>query len=472
MAPKTKVKTETVLNRVNKRALMEQMVEEERKIAEKTGEAIMMGRADDFTDMGRESYHLTSILGIDLNIGGFKEGTINVIWGDSQAGKTTNSVGIMEGIQMHRPDAVFGYFDTEQTINDSFLDRYPYLNQQNIFFSRETKLEAIVDKMRQWINDNMVDYIIFDSYDATASKGTYEKSFEKDSQQVMDKAAVLSRAMPEIQEGLKKHGITLIIIQQVRVGFNRGMQAYDVRSGGNALKFSPSTVLKLANQSQDNELDENGMVVTRYVRFKNEKSKVSRPYATTHSYINVDPNKNIAIHRRRECIDYCIEYGLMESKGAWVYLNLINPETGELEELKFNGKARAIAAFNNDVDLYSTMKFKVYAKGLPTELFIVKYDEIITMLEQENYLMKQNKINTYTMMGIANRLTEKDYKKFTIDKEKYTIDDMFNELFPVLTTEELEENPTYKNGNQILELARFNLMTVDEQKKYLAKKEK
>ncbi|MGL5718297.1 MAG: hypothetical protein ACRCX2_35160, partial [Paraclostridium sp.] len=283
---------------------------------------------------------------------------------------------------------------------------------------------------------------------------------------------VLSNAMPEIQEGLKKFGITMMIIQQVRTGFNRAMQAYDKRSGGNALAFAPSTVLKIANQSADNEVGADGLVDTRYVRYKNEKSKVSRPYTTTHSYINVNPDKKIAIHRRRECMDYAIEYGIISSGGAWVYVDVINEETGEVETLKFNGKARAMAAFDDDLDLYSTTKLKVYVKGLPPELFITKYDEIVTMLENENSTMKENKINTLKTVNKLHLANKRDTHKYTIDKKIYSIEGLYDMLYPEVDKDFLEENPNYKTGKQIMEMARFNLMSLDEQKEFLAKKDK
>ncbi|MGL6100197.1 MAG: hypothetical protein ACRC0G_11315, partial [Fusobacteriaceae bacterium] len=282
-----KAKEKEVKVGLSKREKMLKKMEEEMKLAEKLGEPLTFGNPDSFVDYGRDQYQMTSILGIDMNVCGFKKGTINIIWGDSSAGKTTNCCGIMEGLSMVNPDLVFSYIDTEQTVDDNFLNRFPHLNQKNIFFTRHSMVERVFDELLEQLRDNMADVYILDSYDATSSKSTQAKSFENDNQQVMGKASVLSNAMPEIQELLKKNGSTLIFVQQVRQQMKQFM-AFDGRSGGNTLKFAPSTVLKFTNLRDGNEKNEKGEEVVRYVKIKNEKSKVSQAYRETYSYINVD----------------------------------------------------------------------------------------------------------------------------------------------------------------------------------------
>lgn len=462
---------EDLKSQLSKRDKMLKMAAEERKMAEKLGEPITMGNPSDFTDFGRDKYRMTSILGIDLNICGLKDGSINILYGDNSTGKTTNSIGIIEGIQLHNPDAVFAYFDAEQTVDDNFLGRYKHLNQENIFFFRYAMIEKIVDKILELLRGDMVDYIIIDSYDATSSKTTQGKSFENDNQQVMTKAAVLSNAMPEIQELLKKNDATMLILQQIRQQFKQFV-AYEGRSGGNTLKFAPSSVLKISNIKDKNEIDENGNPKTRYVKIKNEKSKVSRPYLETFSYINVDPKIPHAILKRKECMDYALLYNIIEASGAWVYMNVVDPETGEIKEEKFNGKAKALKAFDEDLDLYTETKLKVYAAGLPTEVFIVKFDEILTLLEKENENMKISKRIVYTQKGAASKLSEKDKKQFIFDRN------LFTPLFVLETTfpEREDESDDYISGKKRYDIASFNLLSIEEQNKIIeeekAKEEK
>ncbi|MGL5716541.1 MAG: hypothetical protein ACRCXX_14490 [Cetobacterium sp.] len=465
-----KVKEPTLKDKISKREKMRELVKQEKKEAEKLGEPLMIGNAGDFTDFGREQYNMTSILGIDLNVCGLKDGTINIIWGDSQAGKTTNSVGIMEGIQLHNPDAVFAYFDTEQTVDDNFLNRFKDLNQENIFFFRYTKIETIMDKMLELLRENMVDYIFLDSYDATSSKTTQAKSFENDNQQMMAKAACMSMALPEVQELLKRNAATLTIIQQVRTKFNRAMQAYDDRTGGNALKFAPSTILKIANLKDGNELDDKGNVKTRYVRFQNQKCKVSRPYLETCSYINTDPKVPSAILKRKECLDYAFEYGILEKNGSWITMNYIDQSTGELKTEKFQGQDRALRILDSQLDLYSETKLKVYAAGLPTEVFIVKFDQLIELIEKENANMKKSKINAYKSVGREDLLTDMDKTTFKFDRKVYTPLTVLEMAAPEVPPKGLEEE--YVSGADRFKLAQFNLLPFEEKEKIMAQEKK
>ncbi|MGL6131789.1 MAG: hypothetical protein ACRCZ9_09280, partial [Fusobacteriaceae bacterium] len=309
-----KAKEKEVKQVMSKREKMLKKMEEEIKLAEKLGEPLAFGNPDSFVDYGRDQYQMTSILGIDMNICGFKKGTINIIWGDSSVGKTTNCCGIMEGLSMVNPELVFSYIDTEQTVDNNYLNRFPHLNQKNIFFTRHSMIERVFDELLEQLRENMADVYILDSYDATSSKSTQAKSFENDNQQVMGKASVLSNAMPEIQELLKRNGSTLIFVQQVRQQMKQFM-AFDGRSGGNTLKFAPSTVLKLTNLRDGNEKNEKGEEVVRYVKIKNEKSKVSQAYRETYSYINTDRNIPQAILKRKECLDYAVDYGLITRRG-------------------------------------------------------------------------------------------------------------------------------------------------------------
>ena len=136
---------------------MLQLVEEEKKLARKLGEPNLIARPGGFFDSGRDSYYFTGIMAIDFNICGRKKGVVNVTWGDNQFGKSTLEFAVIEGLQLTLPDMVVAYFDTEQTIDDTFLDRYPYLDRSKIFLFRMNQLEAIMDKMIELTANNMID---------------------------------------------------------------------------------------------------------------------------------------------------------------------------------------------------------------------------------------------------------------------------------------------------------------------------
>lgn len=445
---------------MSKKEKMMKKMEEERKMAEKLGEPVSFGTPDTFTDFGRDQYQMTSILGIDLNICGFKKGSINVIYGESSAGKSTNCCGIMEGLSMINPDLVFSYIDTEQTIDDNFLNRFTHLNQSNIFFTRHSMVERVFDEVLDQLRNDEADFYIIDSYDATSSKSTQAKSFENDNQQVMGKASVLSNSMPEIQELLKKNGSTMIFVQQIRQQMKQFM-AFDGRSGGNTLKFAPSTVLKLTNLKDGNEKNEKGEDIVRYVKIKNEKSKVSQAYKETFSYINTDPDIPQAIMKRKECLDYAIEYGLITRRGSYYFMDIVNKEDGEIKEISSQGTKKLMEEFNRDLDLYTEMKLKVYAIGLPPEIFIVKFDEILDMLEVENSNMKEDKIIAYKNHGVEDSLSKGDKTEFKFDRKIFTAESVLEMALPEKDEEDSDEN--YICGRKRFADGTFKLLPLSEQ---------
>lgn len=455
---KAKTKEKDSKTALSKKEKMLQRQEEAKKQAEKLGEPLTFGSPEAFTDFGRDQYQMTSILGIDLNICGFKKGTINVIYGDSSAGKSTNCCGIMEGLAMINPDMVFSYIDTEQTIDDNFLNRFTHLDQSNIFMTRESMTERVFDEILDQLRNNTADFYILDSYDATSSKSTQSKSLENDNQQVMGKASVLSNSMPEIQELLKKTGSTMIFVQQIRQQMKQFM-AFDGRSGGNTLKFAPSTVLKLTNLKDGNEKNEKGEDVVRYVKIKNEKSKVSQAYKETFSYINTDPRIPQAIMKRKECLDYCIEYGLVTRRGSYFFMDVINPENGTLQEIGSQGTKKLVEEFNKNLDLYTEMKLKVYAIGLPPEIFIVKFDDILNMLEVENRRMKNDKMIAFKNHGVLDKLTKSDKTEFKFNRDVYTAESVLLMALP----EDPEAEEGYIDGAKRFKDGSFKLLSLNEQ---------
>lgn len=435
---------EEQMNGLSKREKLLQMLEDEKKLAEKNDEYLTIGKLEDFKEIKRENYRMTSILGVDLNICGIKKGTFNIIYGNNSSGKTTIALTAIEGIQMQEPEAVILYVDTEGTVTDDYLERFPLLNKENIFFLKEAVAEKCVDKMLEYVEKNLVDYIIMDSSDTLISK----KELEKDMDQavIAEKARVFSRGLAKMNPYMYQNLLTMIIIQQERIVF-KGQFAVNDRSGGNALKFYPSTVLKLMPDSSMDETNSRGDILIRGVKIKNEKSKVSQPYRKTHSYINTDSSKQLSVDRFRELVDYGIEYGYIESKGAWCYIT--DPTTGEV--FNCNGKAKAMQVLRENIDLYTNIKMGIYSKGLQPEMFIVKFDGIKTMLETENAKTKEKKIRLYKATGHADKINDIDKNEFHFPSD--------------VSPSTLLSKENYNKGI-------FILMSKEEQDQFLLEKEK
>ena len=146
----------------------------------------------------------------------------------------------------------------------------------------------------------------------------------------------------------------------------------------------------------------------------------------------------------RELFHYATVYGLIETKGAWCYYTDL--DTGEI--IKVNGKAQMLNLLAKDIDLFSKLKFMIYGKILPPELLIVKFDEIKTLIEKENALIKKNKIDILTVQNRKDLISENDLSIFSLQNK---------DILDIISKEEYE-------------LGLFNLKSDEEKEEYLKQK--
>ena len=327
-----------------------------------------------------------------------------------------------------------------------FLDRIPGINKEKIIFFKDIRMEHIFDKIDELTKAGVIDFIVLDSIDTMIPMKEEEKSLED--RVMMDKAMILSRAMAKINVTMAQKGITVLMIQQLRVNFTGMIAKTNGRSGGNAAKFYPATVNFLSKQKAQNDTEKDDIegqkVVNQFCKITNEKSKISEPYKETYTFLNTDRSKKSGVAKMRELFHYATVYGLIETKGAWCYYTDL--DTGEI--IKVNGKAQMLNLLAKDIDLFSKLKFMIYGKILPPELLIVKFDEIKTLIEKENALIKKNKIDILTVQNRKDLISENDLSIFSLQDK---------DILDIISKEEYE-------------LGLFNLKSDEEKEEYLKQK--
>lgn len=407
---------------LTKKQRLELFVKEQQLMAEKEKSVIKIGKIKDFKITGREHYMLTGICGIDFNTGGFKKGTYNVIYGAESGGKSTIALQACEGFQLSNPDLQILYVDAEQTVDETFISRFPNLNKDNITFLKEGITEKIFDILVEMCQQNLVDVIIVDSIEAMTTNAELGKSLEENV--MMDKARLLSRALAKMNQYLSDYGITVIMIQQERIEMSMFQAKTHGRSGGKAMRYYPATVYRIAKVGSQNETTktefQDSKVVSQYVKIINEKSKISEPYKETYTFINTDVNKKVAVEKMKEFINYAVQYGLIIKTGGWY--QIIGSDGEPIE--KVQGEAKVPAIFIENLDLYTETKLTLYSLALPPELFIAQFENIKTMLKQENANIKKSKIQQLEFIGHPERITEKDRKELVFEDRK--VEDFFS----------------------------------------------
>lgn len=407
---------------LTKKQRLELFVKEQQLMAEKEKTVIKIGKIKDFKITGREHYMLTGICGIDFNTGGFKKGTYNVIYGAESGGKSTIALQACEGFQLSNPDLQILYVDAEQTVDETFISRFPNLNKDNITFLKEGITEKIFDMLVEMCQQNLVDVIIVDSIEAMTTNAELGKSLEENV--MMDKARLLSRALAKMNQYLSDYGITVIMIQQERIEMSMFQAKTHGRSGGKAMRYYPATVYRIAKVGSQNETTktefQDSKVVSQYVKIINEKSKISEPYKETYTFINTDVNKKVAVEKMKEFINYAVQYGLIIKTGGWY--QIIGSDGEPIE--KVQGEAKVPAVFIENLDLYTETKLTLYSLALPPELFIAQFENIKIMLKQENANIKKSKIQQLEFIGHPERITEKDRKEMIFEDRK--VEDFFS----------------------------------------------
>ena len=429
---------------LTKKQRLELFVKEQQLMAEKEKSVIKIGKIKDFKITGREHYMLTGICGIDFNTGGFKKGTYNVIYGAESGGKSTIALQACEGFQLSNPDLQILYVDAEQTVDETFISRFPNLNKDNITFLKEGITEKIFDILVEMCQQNLVDVIIVDSIEAMTTNAELGKSLEENV--MMDKARLLSRALAKMNQYLSDYGITVIMIQQERIEMSMFQAKTHGRSGGKAMRYYPATVYRIAKVGSQNETTktefQDSKVVSQYVKIINEKSKISEPYKETYTFINTDVNKKVAVEKMKEFINYAVQYGLIIKTGGWY--QIIGSDGEPIE--KVQGEAKVPAVFIENLDLYTETKLTLYSLALPPELFIAQFENIKTMLKQENANIKKSKIQQLEFIGHPERITEKDRKEMIFENRK--VEDFFSDEDYKKALFNLEEER--RNAEQII----------------------
>lgn len=415
--------TEEPIVELSKKERLSAFIKTQQLAAEKEKSVIKIGKINEFKITGREHYMLTGICGIDFNTGGFKKGTYNVVYGAESGGKSTIALQACEGFQLSNPDLQILYVDAEQTVDETFISRFPNLNKDNITFLKEGVTEKIFDMLVDMCQQNLVDVIIVDSIDSMTTNAELGKSLEENV--MMDKARILSRGLAKMNQYLSDYGITVIMIQQERIEMSMFQAKTHGRSGGKAMRYYPATVFRIAKVVAQNETTktelQDSKVVSQYVKIINEKSKISEPYKETYTYINTDVNKKVAVEKMKEFINYAIQYGLIIKTGGWY--QIIGNDGEPIE--KVQGEAKIPTIFAENLDLYTETKLTLYSLALPPELFIAQFENIKKMLKQENVNIKKNKIQQLEFIGHPELITDKDRKEMVFADRK--IEDFFSE---------------------------------------------
>jgi len=202
---------------------------------------------------------------------------------------------------------------------------------------------------------------------------------------------------------------------------------------GRALKFAKAAALELKRETSGaiTEIGEFGEKVIKEVpiKFYASKNKLSEPYKTSFSFLNLDKNKKMAFNFISDVFAFGQEYGVIDVRGAWVYFKDING----VELHKCNGGAKAIDYLTSDIDLFSKIKYLIYSKMYRPFEFYYLNDKVARMINIENQKFKKYYGHEVTPFDILKEFAIND----VLSREQ--IDTAKQELADIHQSKDIEE---------------------------------
>ena len=291
--------------------------------------------------------------------GGLGFGRQVLVWGNKSAGKSSFCLQMIAEAQKNGKTCA--WIDAEASYDQSWAEKLGVDSSKLIYSSAKT-INDMVDVATQLMEAD-VDIIVVDSISALLPAIYFEKDSSElkkleDTKQIGAEAKDMTHAVKMLNYANKN--TLLVLISQQRNQFG-SMHASHIPTGGMAVKFFSSTVVKLWSS----EAEANAIKAGIKVGDKIIEQKVGRPVNWIIDYNKLGPpnlsgqydfyyqGDSLGIDRVGETLDVAEMYGLVEKGGAWY--------TVEGERLQ--GRAKAVQYLRDNPKVVKSLTEKINAKS-------------------------------------------------------------------------------------------------------------
>lgn len=273
--------------------------------------------------------------------GGFVYGRQVLLWGNKSAGKSTFCLEMISDAMKEGKTVL--WIDVEKTFDPTWAAQFGINVDDLIVYQNVSSVSKMVEVIVKYITAG-IDIIIVDSISMLLpssyfKKGTDEQNDMADSKQMGTIAKELTEAVARINDANSKTLVVMISQLRNKLG---SMFVSQEPTGGEAMKFASSSVVKLwSSASENNAIKEKIQVGDKLV-----ENTVGREVTWTVNYNKTGPafvsgNYNFyykgprkrGIDQTGELFDIAVGQGLIEKSGnAWFII----------DDQKINGKAAGI----------------------------------------------------------------------------------------------------------------------------------
>ena len=291
--------------------------------------------------------------------GGFGYGRQVLVWGNKSAGKSSFCLQMIALAQ--KEGKTCAWIDAEDSYDPAWSELLG-VDSSQLIYSPAKSINDMVDIATQLMEAN-VDIIVVDSISALLPAIYFEKDSTdlkklEDTKQIGAEAKDMTHAVKMLNYANKN--TLLVLISQQRNQFG-SMHASHIPTGGMAVKFFSTTVVKLWSS----EAEANAIKAGVKVGDKIIEQRVGRPVNWIIDYNKQGPpnlsgqydfyyqGETIGIDGVGETLDVAEMYGLIEKGGAWYTIG----------EERFQGRAKAVQYLRDNPKVVKSLREKIYARS-------------------------------------------------------------------------------------------------------------
>ena len=298
---------------------------------------------------------------LSLNVGlkgGLAYGRQVLIWGNKSAGKSSFCLQMIADAQ--KSGKTCAWIDSEQSYSPEWAEKLG-VDSEKLIYSPAKTINDMVDVGVDLMNAG-VDVIVVDSISALLPAIYFEKDGNElkelqDTKQIGAEAKDMTHAVKMLNYANKN--TLLVLISQQRNSFG-GMHATHIPTGGMAVKFFSSTIVKLwSSESEASSIKDKITVGDRLI-----EQKVGRPVNWTIDYNKTGPQfiggsydfyfqgDHVGVDTVADLVDTAELMGIIERGGAWYTV---------LEE-RLQGRAKVVEYVRENKEVFDTLESLVYSK--------------------------------------------------------------------------------------------------------------
>ena len=297
-------------------------------------------------------------LNIGLN-GGLAYGRQILVWGNKSAGKSSFCLQMIGEAQ--KKGKVCAWIDSEQSYSPDWAEKLG-VDSTKLIYSPAKTVNDMVDVAVDLMNAG-VDMIVVDSISALLPAIYFEKDGEElksleNTKQIGAEAKDMTHAVKMLNYANKGNTL-LVLISQQRNSFG-GMHATHIPTGGMAVKFFSSTIVKLwSSESEASSIKDKVAVGDKLI-----EQRVGRPVNWTIDYNKTGPQfisgsydfyfqgDTVGVDKVADLVDVAEMMGVIERGGAW-YTVL---------DQRLQGRAKVVEYVKENPEVFDTLESLVYSK--------------------------------------------------------------------------------------------------------------